>query len=398
MRRAVITGIGVITAIGRNLKEYWDSLSNGLCGIGEVTLFDTSGYRGKLAAQISEIPPVQTNGIRRLSRCDLLGLVAWNEARKDCRFDELKLSPDRIGVCIGGGSGGLLSTELFRRTQKEKGKAPPSLLFPFATYTFTDILGMVAGVKGPKTTISTACSSSATAIGYAADWIKNGLCDLVITGGAESLSETTFSGFNSLRAVDELPCRPFDKNRKGISLGEGAAILILEEYEHALSRGMRPYAEVLGYGISGDAYHVTQPATDGSGIQRAMQMAFRMADCTRDEIEYINAHGTGTTANDLAETAAIKAFFGHRAYEIPVSSTKSMIGHCLGAAGAVEAVASLLPIKEGVIPPTANYREPDPECDLDYVPEPRSKRVDTVLSLSIAFGGNNTALILRRLS
>ncbi|MEW6068529.1 MAG: beta-ketoacyl-[acyl-carrier-protein] synthase family protein [Nitrospirota bacterium] len=389
-RRAVITGIGVITAIGRGLSEYWDALCRGTCGIGDITIFDTSGYRGRPGAEVKGINSSDT----RLSRCDVLGLIAWGEAAKDADYPAIDALPQRIGVCIGSGAGGLFNAEIFKHEIKEKGKGRPGLLVPFASYAFTDLLAKKAGACGLKTTISTACSSSATAIGLAAEWIKKGLCDVVITGGSESLSETTFAGFNSLRTVDEVPCRPFDRERKGISLGEGAAILILEEYNHARKREAKIYADILGYGISGDAYHVTAPEPGGTGILRALEMAMRSAGCEKDRIQYINAHGTGTTANDVAETNAIKHFFGKRAYNIPVSSTKSMVGHCLGAAGAIEAAATILPIIKGVLPPTINYKNPDPECDLDYVPEPRKMRVDIAISLSVAFGGNNTALIL----
>jgi 3-oxoacyl-[acyl-carrier-protein] synthase II len=390
-RRAVITGIGVITAIGKGLSDYWEALSKGICGICDVTLFDTSGYRGKLAAEVKGI----NSNCTRLSRCDILGLIAWEEAEKDADFENLNVPPEKIGICLGSGSGGLLNAEIFKREIKKNGKGRPGLLVPFATYDFTDLLAKRAGVKGPRTTISTACSSSSTAIGLSAEWIKKGTCDVVITGGSESLSETTFAGFNSLRTVDELPCRPFDRERKGISLGEGAAILILEEYNHARKRRKKIYTEILGYGISGDAYHVTSPEPEGTGILRALEMAMDITGIQKDEIQYINAHGTGTPVNDLAETKAIKKFFGEKAYSIPVSSTKSMIGHCLGAAGAIEAVASILPIVKGILPPTVNYRDPDPECDLDYVPKPRKMFVRTALSLSLAFAGNNTALIIK---
>jgi 3-oxoacyl-[acyl-carrier-protein] synthase II len=391
-RRAVITGIGVITAIGRNLQEYWDSLCEGVCGIGEVTIFDTSGYPGKLAAEVKGIDSHR----KRLSRCDILGIIAWDEAARDSNFYKLSVASERIGVCIGSGAGGLLSGEVFRRQSIKSGKGMPSLLVPFTTYAFTDLLALKAGTRGLKTTISTACSSSSTAIGIGAEWVRKGRCDIVITGGSESLSETTFAGFNSLRVVDELPCRPFDRERRGISLGEGAAIMLIEEYNAAQRRGAKIYAEVLGYGISSDAYHVTAPEPQGTGILQAIEMAMRNSGCDKGEIQYINAHGTGTPANDLAETNAVKRFFGRSAYNIPISSTKSMIGHCLGAAGAVGAVAAILPLIRGVIPPTASYKNPDPQCDLDYVPEPRRMAVKTALSLSLAFGGNNTAVVLKK--
>jgi 3-oxoacyl-[acyl-carrier-protein] synthase II len=369
-------------------------LGRGVCGIGGVTLFDTSGYRGKLAAEVRGISSEE----KRLSRCDILGLIAWEEAAKDADFENIDVPSEKIGICIGSGAGGLLSAEMFRREQSQGRKGRPGLLVPFATYAFTSLLAQKANVFGPQTTISTACSSSATAVGISSDWIRNGLCEAVITGGSESLSETTFSGFNALRSVDEMPCRPFDLERRGISPGEGAAIFVVEEYVHALKRGARIYAEIPGYGISGDAYHVTAPDAEGNGIVRAIENAFRNSYCGKEGIGYINAHGTGTTANDIAETRAIKRCFGESAYRIPVSSTKSMIGHCLGAAGALEAVAAILPFHRDILPPTVNYRTPDPDCDLDYVPEPRTASVNTAMSLSVAFGGNNTALLLRRMN
>jgi 3-oxoacyl-[acyl-carrier-protein] synthase II len=231
----------------------------------------------------------------------------------------------------------------------------------------------------------------------AGEIIRKGIADIVITGGSESMTETTFAGFNALRAVDEGPCRPFDRERKGISLGEGAAIYIVETAGYAAARGRRAYAEIAGYGLSCDAYHVTAPSPDGTGISYAIYLALKSAGRDAAEIGYINAHGTGTLANDAAETSAFKLAFGELTYRIPVSSTKSMIGHCLGAAGAKEAAAAILPFVRGVIPPTLHYRNPDPDCDLDYVPAPRKRDdIRTVLSTSVAFGGNNTALILRR--
>jgi len=337
--------------------------------------------------------------LQRLSRCDQLGLVAALEAIKDSLLDLKEIPKNRLSVIIGSGSGGLLSAEIFKR-QAFNGRIPrPSLLVPFASSAFTDILSMKIGSEGFRATISTACSSSNTAIGMAGEIIKKGIADIVITGGSESLAETTFSGFNSLRAVDDLPCRPFDRERKGISLGEGAAIFVVEGYSSAIRRGRIPYAEIAGYGLSADAYHVTSPGPDGRGIAYAIKLAMEDASVGPEDIDYINAHGTGTLANDLAETNAIKLAFGQRAYKIPVSSTKSMIGHCLGAAGALEAAASILPLVKGIVPPTINYRNPDPECDLDYVPQKaRAEEVRSVLSNSLAFGGNNTALILRRIN
>lgn len=397
MRKAVITGVGVICSIGGDTGHYWDGLSRGVCGIGDVTLFDTSRYRGRPGAQVKdEYFRTMSGPERRLSRCDELGLIAYNEAISASGIDIADLRPERVSVVIGSGSGGLFSAEKFKRAHINGGKARPSLLVPFSSSSFTDLIASRCNGRGVRTTISTACSSSSTAIGFAGDLIKNDTADIVITGGSESLSETTFAGFNSLRSVDEFPCRPFDKDRKGISLGEGAAVFVVEEANDALARDARIYAEIAGYGISGDAYHVTAPEPGGEGVAIAMETAFRDSGLDKKDIDYINAHGTGTQANDLAETTAIKNTFGERAYAVPVSSTKSMIGHCLGAAGALEAAASILPFTRGIIPPTANYKNKDPLCDLDYVPSPRKTSINAVVSLSLAFGGNNTALILRK--
>jgi 3-oxoacyl-[acyl-carrier-protein] synthase II len=409
VRTPVITGIGVVSSIGTGLRAFWDALSEGRCGIGEVSLFDTSGYRGRPGAQVRGVDPndavshAPACGVRfrksRLSRCDILGLMAACEALTDAGYERCRIPSDRVSVVMGAGGGGLLSGEAFRKQVFNKQRARPSLLVPFTAGAFTNAVAWLAGSTGVLSTISTACSSSATAIGIAGDLIRSGRADVVITGGSEALSETTFSGFNSLRAVDEVPCRPFDLNRKGISLGEGAAVFVVEALEERFCESP-PYAEIGGYGITADAYHATAPAPDGLCVGRAIEDALRAADVSPDDIGYINAHGTGTRANDLAETNAIKAVFGPRAYDVPVSSTKSMVGHCLGAAGALETAASILPFMRSVVPPTVNYETPDPECDLDYVPN-KGRTVDgvnAVLSNSLAFGGNNTALVLKRFS
>jgi 3-oxoacyl-[acyl-carrier-protein] synthase II len=400
MRRPVITGIGVVSSIGIGKEAYWSALATGVCGIGEISLFDTSGFRGKLGAEVRGFFPddyFDRRESRRLSRCDLLGLVALNEALRDSGLDMDSIDRTRLAVVIGSGAGGLLSGELFKRGIFEHGKPRPTLLVSFTSSSFTDHVAQRIGAKGFRSTISTACSSSSTAIGMAGEIIRKGLADFVITGGSEALAETTFAGFNSLRAVDELPCRPFDKNRKGISLGEGAAIFVVEEEEYAKRMGHKTYAEIAGYGLSCDAYHVTAPDPSGTGIAHAISSALKNTGTPPSEIGYINAHGTGTPANDLAETKAIKLAFGEFARKIPISSTKSMIGHCLGASGASEAAAAILALTRGIIPPTLHYTTPDPECDLDYVPEPRQQEgITAVLSTSLAFGGNNTALILRK--
>jgi len=398
-RRALITGLGIITAIGCDVPSFWKNLLQGVCGIGAITLFDASGYRSQKAAQVKGFDPhlfFAKRQLQRMSRCDQLGMKAAAEAIHDAGLDLKSLDRERIGVFIGGGAGGILSAEQYRKEMLQKGWrcVRPSLLLPFATCTLTDAIAEKYGLLGPRATIATACSSSATAIGYALSSIRSGEVDAAIVGGSESLSEVTFGGFNALRSVDEDCCRPFDLNRKGLSLGEGAAILVIEEMELALKREAKIYAEVLGYGLTGDGHHMTAPDPNGNGALQAMKEALKDSAISPGRVDYINAHGTATPTNDLAETRAIKNLFQDRAKKIPVSAIKSMVGHCLGSAGAVEAVATVLSVKENRIPPTINYQTPDPECDLDYVPnQARVIPVNVALSNSFAFGGNNTVLV-----
>jgi len=398
--QAVVTGLGIITAIGGDTPSFWDHLLKGVCGIGPITLFDASSYRSQKAAEVKGFNPhlyFSARHLQRLSRCDQLGLKAVDEAFFDAQLDLQMVNPERIGIFIGGGAGGILSAERYRREMLQKSwrRVRPSLLLPFATCAVTDAIAEKYGILGPRATMATACSSSATAIGYALSSIRSGEVDVALVGGSESLSEVTFGGFNALRSVDEDCCRPFDLHRKGLSLGEGAAILVVEEAEHAQRRGSKIYAQLLGFGFTGDGYHMTAPDPEGDGALRAMKEALRDGEIDPGDVDYINAHGTATLANDLAETKAIKNLFGAQAKNIPVSSIKSMVGHCLGAAGAVEAVATALSVQENLVPPTIHYQTPDPECDLDYVPnQSRSKPVRIALSNSFAFGGNNTALVL----
>jgi len=398
-RNAAVTGLGIITAIGGDVPSFWGNLLAGVCGIEPITLFDPSRYRSKKAAEVKGFDPrryFSHRQLKRLSRCDQLGLKAAEEAVVDSGLVLAGENREKIGVFIGGGAGGIFSAERYRREMLAKGwrRVQPSLLLPFATSAITDALAERHQILGPRATVATACSSSATAIGYALSLIRSGEVDVAIAGGSESLSEVTFGGFNSLRSVDEIFCRPFDLNRKGLSLGEGAAFLVMEEGERARQRGAKVYAEILGYGLTGDGNHMTAPDPDGNGAFRAMAEALQDSGISPGEVDWINAHGTATPANDLAETRAIKNLFGRRAYQIPVSGIKSMVGHCLGAAGAVEAVASVLSVKEDKIPPTIHYQTPDPECDLDYVPnQSRSRTVEVALSNSFAFGGNNTVLV-----
>jgi 3-oxoacyl-[acyl-carrier-protein] synthase II len=401
-RRAVVTGMGIVTAIGCDVASFRKNMFQGICGIGPISLFDASGYRSRNAAEVRNFSPdlsLPLRDRRRLSRCDQMGLKAAAEAVLDAGLEIAGEDPERIGVFIGGGAGGILSAEKYRRDMIRKGprQARPSLLIPFATSALTDALAEVYGIRGTRMTVATACSSSATAIGLALASIRAGETDLAVVGGSESLSEVTFGGFNALRSVDEECCRPFDLHRRGLSLGEGAAVLILEEAGRALRRKAGIHAEVCGFGLTADGHHMTAPDPQGGGARRAMEGAVRDGGMQLSEIDYINAHGTATPANDLAETNAIKKLFGEKAREIPVSSIKAMVGHCLGAAGAVEAVATVLSVSGGRIPATIHYETPDPECDLDYVPDhSREKEIRFALSNSFAFGGNNTALVFGR--
>jgi 3-oxoacyl-[acyl-carrier-protein] synthase II len=397
--RAVVTGMGILTSIGQDLPSFWKNLLAGVCGIDRITLFDPSGYRAKKAAEVRGFEPrrhFSPRQLRRMSRCDQLGMKAALEALMDSALVLEKVDRERVGIFIGGGAGGIFSAEKYRKEMIQKGgrRGRPSLLLPFSTCALNDAIAEEWRILGPRATIATACSSSATAIGCGLDAVRSGEADIAIVGGSESLSEVTFGGFNSLRTVDEEYCRPFDLNRKGLSLGEGAAFLILEEAEHARKRGAKIHAELMGYGLSGDGQHMTAPDPEGRGAARAMREALKDAGVGPEEVGYINAHGTATPANDASETKAIKILFGERARQIPVSASKSMIGHCLGAAGALEAVATILAIRADRIPPTIHYETPDPECDLDYVPNgARDARVKIALSNSFAFGGNNTTLV-----
>jgi 3-oxoacyl-[acyl-carrier-protein] synthase II len=399
LRRVAVTGLGIITSIGESRSKFKEALFKGTCGIGPVTLFDTRGYIGPLAAQVkiqdleSFFEPTE---IKRVSRCDLLGLIAAREALLDSGLILQQCNREKMGVVLGGGAGGMLSWEKYRRALwSGESKPRSSLLIASAPCTLTDLLATRYGLSGFRSTICTACSSSATSIGYGFDLIRSGTHDMVITGGSEALSELTFAGFNALRLVDSDPCRPFDKNRRGLSLGEGAAILLLEDYTHAIDRGATIYAEVLGYAINTDAYHMTSPDPEAMGMSRVMAKALEAAEVSAARIKYINAHGTATKINDQMETVAIKRTFGEKAArDLAISSTKSLVGHCLGAAGAVEAVATILALYEQVAPPTIHLDEFDPDCDLDYVPnQSRSLEINFALSNSFAFGGNNTALV-----
>ena len=397
--RIVITGLGTINAIAGSVPEFYDALITGSCGIGQITVFDTADYKThtggevKLTAPGEMIPPEFS--LKRMSRSDLMAMIAAVEALKHAHLFPVpeRLLADTV-VVIGGVAGGMLEGEEAYRLYLKGDGVRFSCFSSFCCASSADHIASQLGLMGPKATFMTACSSGATAMGYARDLIRGGMAKIVISGGTESLSRITYAAFNALGAVDPEFCKPFDKHRQGISLGEGAGILVLESLTHALNRGAEIYGEFLGYGVSCDAYHMTSPDPLASGAARCMWAALQDVGVCPERIDYINAHGTGTPANDRMETRGIKGVLGKRAHEIPVSSTKSMTGHTLGAAGAIEGVVSVLGIARRFIPPTIHSIEADPECDLDYVTEgARNSEVNIVLSNSFAFGGNNTSVV-----
>lgn len=394
-KRVAVTGLGIFCSIGKNVEEFRQSLKKGRTGIGPITLFNISKYPSRIGAEVRDYRGEEffsKKDLKRLSRTDQFALIAAKEAIKSFEMHSYPL--EEVGVCLGAGAGGMFQAEVYHREILLKGKSSPSLLLPLIPSFTTDRVADHFGFSGPRMTITTACSSSATSIGYGADLIRQGRCKAVICGGSDALSELTFGGFNSLRAMDPSPCKPFDRRRAGMSLGEGAAILILENLEEAAKRGAETYAEFLGYGIGGEAHHITAPESSGRVEARIMKEAIIEGGITPDRVDHINAHGTGTPLNDKVESLAIKHVFGKRAYSIPVSSIKSMVGHCLGSAGAIEAIASILSIVYGFVPPTLHHQEGDEDCDLDYVPvKSREMEVKVVLSNSFAFGGNCTTLL-----
>ena len=395
-RSVVVTGLGAVTSLGKDLASTWDGLVAGRCGIGPITVFDTSGFRTNLGAEIKELPDgIEPALRRRLSRTDVIGLTAAAEALADAGLDLGREDPSRIGVVLGAGVSGLLDSENYLRDLLAKGPrgARPTRLLNHPPDQTTDRIAERWGLRGPRSTITTACSSSATSLGYAADLVRHGFCDVAVTGGADTFARLTHGGFNALRSVDPEPCRPFDRRRKGLTIGEAAGLLVFEEEEHARRRGARIRARFLGYGVTSDAHHMTQPEPTGEAGARTLAACLRAARLNPGDVDYVNAHGTATPQNDSAETAAIKRALGAHAYEIPVSSIKSMLGHCLCSAGAIEAVATVLTIETGVVPPTIHWGERDPDCDLDVVPNAaRERRVRVALSSSFAFGGNSTVV------
>ncbi|HPT61292.1 MAG TPA: beta-ketoacyl-ACP synthase II [Bacillota bacterium] len=405
-RRVVITGLGAVTPLGLNVEEFWANVIAGKSGVGLITRFDTTDFNVKIAAEVKGFDPenyLDKKEARRTDRFVQFALAAAKMAVDDASLTIDESNCEDVGVYIGSGVGGISTVEEQARTLFEKG---PSRVSPFMVpMMISDMaagqVSIMLGAKGPNEATVTACASSAHAIGNAFNAIRYGRAEVMITGGSEAaITPLSIAGFQSARALStrndepEKASRPFDLNRDGFVMGEGAGILILEELEHAKRRGAKIYAELVGFGSTGDAYHITSPAPEGEGAKRAIIRALKDAGLQPDEVQYVNAHGTSTYYNDLYETKAIKAVFGGR---IAVSSTKSMTGHLLGAAGAIEAIITALTLEHQIIPPTINYETPDPECDLDYVPNrARESKIDAAITNSFGFGGHNAVLVLRR--
>ncbi|MCD6317645.1 beta-ketoacyl-ACP synthase II [Candidatus Aerophobetes bacterium] len=411
-RRVVVTGMGVVSPIGIGLKEFEKGLFAGKNGVRRITHFDPSSYRSQMAGEVNNLDfgnYFSTKEIRRMDRFTQLGMIAVDEAIREAGLDsqDTKKKQEKVGVLIGSGVGGLSTIEREQTTLLEKG---PQRVSPFLVpMLITNILSAQVAIKynfsGPNFSISTACATGNHSIGEAFKIIQRGEADVMIAGGAEgAITPLGLAGFCSMRALStrndepKKASRPFDKERDGFVIGEGAGVVVLEELERAKKRGASIWVEIIGFGMSEDAYHITQPVPDGKGIKLAMEEALKDAELNPDQVDYINAHGTSTPLNDKVETKAIKELFGSYAYKIPVSSTKSMTGHLLGATGGVEMIACVLSIQRGIVPPTINYEVPDPECDLDYVPNhAREVNIGVALSNSMGFGGHNAVLVVKKI-
>ena len=396
-RRVVITGLGIFCGAGKGVAEFSDALFSGRTSIEPLDLFDVSPFPSRIASQVKAYDPLDyfdRRAVRKLSRSDQFGLIAAGEALRDSGVLGL-YSPYDMGVSMGGGAAGMFQGEIWLKALLDGKQERPSLLRGILPdQTSTDI-ARVFNLGGYQGTFTTACSSSATAIGWGADLVADGRQKAVVAGGADTLSMLTFAGFNSLRVVDPEPCAPFSLGRQGISLGEGAAFVVLEDEENALARGARIYGKVRGYALAGEAYHMTAPEPAGITAARVMREALEMAEVEPSQVGWVNAHGTGTPLNDVVESNAMKLVFGERAAQVPLVSTKAMTGHCLGAAGAIEAVATVIALGRHLVPQTLNYRGRDPECDLDYCHAgSRPSESSIALSNSFAFGGNITSLVL----
>ena len=407
-RRVVITGLGAITPIGNNVKDFWKGIKEGKCGIDEITHFDASEYKVKLAAEVKEYNPedyFDKKAAKRLDTFSQFAIIAAKEAWTDSKLDKETENMERVGVILGSGIGGLetMEKEMSNIHQKGPDRVSPMFIPMNIANMAAGNVAIELGAKGESIAMVTACASGTHCIGESFRMIKNGYQDVVIAGGTEAtITPIGIAGFTNIKALSQATDKnrasiPFDKERSGFVMGEGAGIVILEELEHALKRNAKIYAEVVGYGATSDAYHITSPAPGGEGGARAMKIAMEEANVKPEEITYINAHGTSTHLNDSCETLAIKTALGEASKKVMVSSTKGHTGHLLGAAGGVEAVVCAKSVEEGFVPATINYKVPDEECDLDVVPnEGRKVEVKYAMSNSLGFGGHNASILLKK--
>ncbi|AGK52726.1 beta-ketoacyl-ACP synthase II [Bacillus sp. 1NLA3E] len=407
-RRVVVTGIGAVTPLGNDVETTWENLIAGVSGVGPLTRLNADEYPAKVAAELKDFnieAYMDKKDARKMDRFTHYAVAASTMAVKDANLTITDENAPRVGVWIGSGIGGMETFENQFETFLNRGykRVSPFFVPMIIPDMAAGQVSIMLGAKGINSCTVTACATGTNSIGDAFKVIQRGDADVMVTGGAEApITRMSVAGFCANTALSTNPdpktaSRPFDQNRDGFVVGEGAGIVVLEELDHALARGAKIYAEIIGYGATGDAYHITAPAPGGEGGARAMKMAIADGGLVPEDIEYINAHGTSTGYNDKYETAAIKEVFGENAYNVPVSSTKSMTGHLLGAAGGIEAIFSVLAIKEGTIPPTINLETPDPECDLDYVPnQARQKEINTAMSNSLGFGGHNASIVFKK--
>jgi len=409
MRRVVATGLGVVAPNGIGIETFWENLVNGVSGIDRITRFDAGRHDTKIAAEVKGFDPLlymEKKEVKKMDRFIQYALAGAIMAVDDAQLTVKDVERSRIGVLIGTGMGGIPALEETHKTLLEKGpgRISPFFIPSIITNLASGHIAIRFGLRGPNSCVSTACASGNHAIGESFELIRRGMADVMFAGGTEAvISPLTIGGFGAMKALStrndapQRASRPFDKGRDGFVMGEGAGVLILEDLDHALQRGAKIYAELKGYGMSADAYHMTAPEPEGAGAMASMMLALEAAGLQSEQVDYINAHGTSTQAGDASETRAIKKVFGDHAYRLAVSSIKSMTGHLLGAAGGVESVATVLTLHHGVIPPTINYDEPDPECDLDYVPnKARQTKVRVALNNSFGFGGTNATLVFKR--
>ncbi len=409
-KRVVVTGIGCISPLGNDISVLWENIKAGKSGVGPITHYDASDYKCRIAAEVKEFDGEALFGsreARRMDRFSQFAVAAASQALEHARLQVGEGNRDRIGVMIGSGIGGLgtLFEQMMVFVERGPNRVSPFLVPMMLPDTAPGMVAIHLGVRGPNMAIVAACATGTNALGEAAEVIRRGHADAILAGGSEAvIVPIAMAGLGVMQAMStrneepERASRPFDLNRDGFVMGEGSVVLLLESLEHAQRRGARILAEVSGYGTTNDAYHISAPAIDGEGAAACMRVALEDAGMSIDRIDYINAHGTSTPLNDKSETAAIKTVFGERAYQVPVSSTKSMTGHLLGAAGALEAAVCVMALQDQIMPPTINYETPDPECDLDYVPNrAREAQLEHVMSNSFGFGGHNATIILSRI-